>query len=262
MTRLGLLLSSVMALLLAPLPALAAGCFAVVAGTAPAVTPVAHSLAAAGEVELAFLGHASFLIETPGGVSIVTDYNGFNRPGFIPDIVTMNHAHPTHYTEFPDPGIKFVLRGWDSGNGIAHHDLRYGDVRIRNVPTNIRDGAGTEFAGNSIFVFEAAELCIAHLGHLHHTLTREHLAALGQVDVLLAPIDGAMTMSQTDMIEVIEQIKPPLVIPMHYFGPNVLQRFLARTGDRYPVHINPSPQVTLARAKLPKSTEILVLPGD
>ena len=80
--------------------------------------------------------------------------------------------------------------------------------------------------------------------------------------MLLAPIDGAYTLSHTDMIEVIEQIKPPLVIPMHYFGPSVLQRFLARTGDRYPVHVNPSPQVTIARAKLPKSTEILVLPGD
>jgi L-ascorbate metabolism protein UlaG (beta-lactamase superfamily) len=262
MARLGLLLSTFAALLLAPLPALAAGCFAAVAGMAPAVTPVSFRLAAAGEVEVAFLGHASFLIESPGGVSIVTDYNGFNRPGFIPDIVTMNHAHPTHYTEFLDPGIKFVLRGWDSGNGVAHHDLRYGDVRIRNVPTNIRDGGGTEFGGNSIFVFEVAELCIAHLSHLHHTLTPEHLAALGQVDVLLAPIDGAYTMSHTDMLEVIEQIKPPLVIPMHYFGPSVLQRFLARTGDRYRVRVNPSPQVALARAKLPKSTEILVLPGD
>jgi L-ascorbate metabolism protein UlaG (beta-lactamase superfamily) len=249
-------------LLLTPLSARAAGCFAAIAEAPTPIIKASLRVAAAGEVDLTFLGHASFLIESPGGVAIVTDYNGFNRPSFLPDIVTMNHAHPTHYTELVDPGVKFVLRGWDTGQGIAHHDVKYGDVRIRNVPTNIRDGGATEFGGNSIFVFEVADLCIAHLSHLHHTLTPEHLAALGQVDVLLAPIDGAYTMSQTDMIEVIEQIKPPLVIPMHYFGPSVLERFLARIGDRYPLRLNPSAHVALSRDKLPKTTEILVLPGD
>jgi len=255
-------LFSLLALLPMPGAALAAGCFAAMARTAPALVPAAFTLAAAGEVDLTFLGHASFLIESPAGVSIVTDYNGFNRPALVPDIVTMNHAHPAHYTELVDPRVKFVLRGWDTGQGVAHHDLKYGDARVRNVPTNIRDGGGTEFGGNSIFVFEVADLCIAHLGHLHHTLAPEHLAGLGRVDVLLAPIDGAYTLSHDDMIEVIEQIKPPLLVPMHYFGPSVLQRFIDRTGNRYPVHLNPSPQVALARDTLPKATEILVLPGD
>jgi hypothetical protein len=95
MTRLGLLLSSVTA----PLPAFAASCFAAVAGAAPMVMPASLRLAAAGEVALAFLGDASFLIESPGGVRIVTDDNGVDRPGLIPDIVTMNHAHPSHCTE-------------------------------------------------------------------------------------------------------------------------------------------------------------------
>ena len=243
-------------------PAQAAGCFATVAKGRSEVLPVALTTASVGAVDLTFLGHASFLIESPGGVRIVTDYNGFNRPALTPDIVTMNHAHPTHYTERLDPGIKYVLRGWDTGDGIAQHDLKYGDVRVRNVPTNIRNGGGTEFGGNSIFVFEVADLCIAHLSHLHHTLAPEHLAALGQVDVLLAPVDGAYTLSHADMIEVIEQLKPPLLIPMHYFAPSVLKRFLDRTEARYPVRINASAEVSLTRAALPKSTEILVLPGD
>ncbi|HXZ00052.1 MAG TPA: MBL fold metallo-hydrolase [Stellaceae bacterium] len=248
--------------LLASPPTLAAGCQATVAGTAPALLPAAFRPAAGGEVALTFLGHASFLIESPGGISIVTDYNGVNRPAFLPDIVTMNHAHATHYTDFVDPGIRHVLRGWDTGEGIPHYDLTEGDVHIRNVPTNIRDGTGTEFGGNSIFVFETADLCIAHLSHLHHTLTSEHLAALGAIDVLLAPVDGAYTLSHADMIEVIDQIKPPLVVPMHYFAPSVLQHFLARSGGRYPVHVNTSARVMLSRASLPKTTEILVLSGD
>jgi len=255
------IISALLLLLLAPVSARAAGCFAPVADARPGIIPAATRLADAGEVGLTFLGHASFLIESPGGASAVTDYNGYNGAGLVPDIVTMNHAHSTHYTELVDPGVKFVLRGWDTGRGIAHHDVKYRDMRVRNVPTNIRDGGGTEFGGNSIFIFEAADLCIAHLSHLHHSLTPEHLAALGAIDVMLTPVDGAYTLSHADVLEVIEQMKPPLVTPMHYFAPSVLRRFLDQAGGRYPVHLSPDPHVALSRAMLPKTTEILVLPG-
>ena len=70
--------------------------------------------------------------------------------------------------------IKHVLRGWNPNGGAANHDLTVGDVKIRNVPTNIRSWAGgTEIDGNSIFIFEVAGLCIGHLGHLHHELTAQ-----------------------------------------------------------------------------------------
>ena len=58
-------------------------------------------------VAISFLGHASFLVESPEGVRIVTDYNGMIGAPLTPDIVTMNNAHPTHYTEFIDPGVKY-----------------------------------------------------------------------------------------------------------------------------------------------------------
>jgi L-ascorbate metabolism protein UlaG (beta-lactamase superfamily) len=257
-----------MAIALAALPfaALAAesGCLAV-ARSAPPISPVSFGRTAvpSGHVGLTFLGHASFLIESPAGITAVTDYNGYIRPDFVPDIVTMNHAHSTHYTDFPDPGIKLVLRGWDPAGGVAHHDVAIGDMHIHNVPTNIRaDFGATEFAGNSIFVFDVAGLCIAHLGHLHHTLTPEHLAQLGPVDVLLVPVDGTYTLGHDDMIQVIESIRPALVVPMHYFSRRLLETFLALLGEHYPVRINASPATLLARADLPRRTEILVLPGN
>jgi L-ascorbate metabolism protein UlaG (beta-lactamase superfamily) len=215
-----------------------------------------------GHVGLTFLGHASFLIESPAGITAVTDYNGYIRPAALPDIVTMNHAHSTHYTDFPDPGIKLVLRGWDPAGGVPNRDVTLGDMHIHNVPTNIRDlGGGTEYAGNSIFVFDVADLCVAHLSHLHHTLTPQHLAQLGPVDVLLAPIDGVWTLSHDDLITVVEQIRPALIIPMHYFNQSILSTFLAKTGDRYPVRTSSSTGVVLSRAELPKRPEILVLSG-
>ena len=51
----------------------------------------------------------------------------------------MNNAHSTHYTDYSDPAIKHVLRGWDPGGGVALHDVTYRDVRVHNVPTNVRE---------------------------------------------------------------------------------------------------------------------------
>jgi L-ascorbate metabolism protein UlaG (beta-lactamase superfamily) len=214
-----------------------------------------------GQVGVTFLGHASFLIESPAGVTIVTDYNDLIRAPVTPDIVTMNNAHTTHYTDFVEPGVKIVLRGWDPAGGVARHQVEFRDVRIHNVPTNVRDFGGTRYNGNSIFVFETADLCLAHLGHLHHTLTDAHLTDLGPIDVVFVPVDGGFTLNQQDMITVLQQIKPKIVIPMHLFGPSTLERFLARLGDLYPIKRAPSATITLSRAELPAEPQLLVLPG-
>jgi len=222
-------------------------------------------LAAAGpesSVEITFLGHSSFLIESPTGVRIVTDYNDIIRAPVTPDIVTMNNAHPTHYSESVEPGVKYILRGWDPGGGVASHRIEYRDVRIHNVPTNVRELGGTRYNGNSIFAFDIADLCIAHLGHLHHTLTPAHLAELGTIDVVMVPIDGVWTLNQEEMIEVLQQIKPKIVIPMHISSRATLDKFLTRIGDLYTVRHAPGSAIRLARSELPEKPELIVLPSE
>jgi L-ascorbate metabolism protein UlaG (beta-lactamase superfamily) len=136
----------------------------------------------------------------------------------------------SHYTLHPDPGIKYVLHGWAEDEKPARIDVTYKDVRVRNVPTNIRtfDG-GTERHGNSIFIFEAANLCIAHLGHLHHTLTQQQLNEIGKIDAVMVPVDGNYTLDLEGMMEVLKSLKAPLMIPMHYFSSDTLERFLSGT---------------------------------
>lgn len=240
-----------------------ANCFPIAQAPATAVPtgfqPVA--LPNPGEVRLSFLGHSSFLIETPEGVTAITDYNGTVRASITPDIVTMNNAHSTHYTDFVDPEIEHVLRGWDPAGGTAIHDFTLRDMRVRNVPTNVRELGGTRYNGNSIFVFEIADLCIAHLGHLHHTLTDVHLGEIGYIDVLLVPADGSYTMAQELMVEVVRQIAPTLVIPMHYFSSHTLARFMALIEDSYQPIFSDTATVTLSSLKLPYH-KILVLPGS
>lgn len=214
------------------------------------------------QVGLTFLGHASFLIESPQGVTAVTDYSGANVPDRVPDIVTMNHAHISHYTDNPDPEIKYVLRGWDPKGGKAQIDMTYKDMRIRNVPTNIRDFAGgTIYNGNSIFIFEVGSLCIAHLGHIHHELLPTHLEAMGPIDVVLVPVDGAYTIDQPGMIEIMKKIGAPLAIPMHFFGPSTLSRFIDIASKDYKIVTSESPHVVLSRSTLPKEPTLMVLPG-
>ena len=214
------------------------------------------------EVRISFVGHSTFLIESAQGVRIATDYNDYFRPNVVPEIVTMNRAHDSHYSNFPDPGIKHLLRGWGPDGAPAQHDVTLADVRVRNIPTNTRDFAGgTTVYGNSMFVFEIAGLCIAHLGHLHHTLTLQQLSQLGQMDVVLVPVDGSFTMDLDGMVEVLKAIKAPLMIPMHYFSSYTLERFLTRVRDSFEIEHPTVASTVISRSTLPQSQKVLVLPG-
>jgi len=239
-------------------------CPGLVANRDPFSAPARFQLAALepDQVRLTYIGHATFLIESPQLVRIATDYNDYVRPPVLPDIATMNHAHPTHYTDNPDPGIKYVLRGWEQGDKPVPIDMSYKDVRVRNVFTNIRtyDG-GTEKYGNSIFVFEVANLCIVHLGHLHHTLTQQQLSEIGRPDVVLVPVDGNYTLDLDGMIEVLHALKAPLMVPMHYFSAWTLDRFLTRVRQEWEVEVSEVPSTLLSKTTLPQKPKVLVLPG-
>lgn len=214
-------------------------------------------------VRLHYIDHASFLIRTQGGLNAVTDFTGFIGPTtLIPDVVTMNHAHSTHWTPFPDPAIPHVLRGWGEtfGAGIDHH-LDLGEMLVRNVSTDIRSGwgAGSEPRGNSIFVFEVAGLCVGHLGHLHHVPNDEQFAALGRIDVLMVPVDGGFTMSLPDMIAVVQRLKSSVVLPMHWFSGASLDAFLLGMAGEFDVVEVGGPSIDLSLRDLPNRPTIKVL---
>ena len=240
----------------------ASECLAMAEGAA-AVQPAAYrpAVIAEDQVQLSYAGHSTFIIESHQGIRIATDYAGY-AGGIVPDVVTMNHAHNSHYTDFPDPAIKHVLRGWNPEGGPAHHDLQIGDVRIRNVTTDIRGGAyGRVADGNSIFVFEVAGLCIGHLGHLHHELTPAHVGMIGRLDIVLVPVDGGYTMAQVNMMQVLKDLKARIVIPMHYFGAATLARFIANARPDFDIERSQSPVALLSQATLPERPKVLVLPG-
>jgi len=245
-------------------PEMMQSCPGLIAARPSFVEPAGLRIAAleSDQARISYVGHSTFLIESPQLVRIATDYNDYVRPAVLPDIATMNHAHSTHYTLSPDPGIKYVLHGWVDDEKPARIDLQYKDVRVRNVPTNIRTFEGaTERHGNSIFIFEVANLCIAHLGHLHHTLTQQQLNEIGRVDIVLVPVDGSYTLDLEGMIEVLHALKAPLMIPMHYFSAYTLDRFLQRARQEWDVEVAEIPSLVASKASLPIKPKVLVLPG-
>jgi L-ascorbate metabolism protein UlaG (beta-lactamase superfamily) len=214
------------------------------------------------EVRLTFVGHATWLIESASGIRIATDYNDYIRPPVVPDIATMNRAHTSHYSTGPDPAIRHVLRGWNPQGGPAEHDLTLGDVRVRNVPTNIRDWAGGYIPyGNSVFIFEIAGMCIGHLGHLHHTLSDRQVARIGQLDVVMVAVDGSYTMDVAGVVETLRTLRARLILPMHYFDTYTLTRFLDRIRNDFPVEMGKEPTIVVSQATLPSKPKVLVLPG-
>src|ERR1700744_3383768 len=214
-------------------------CLAMAQGP-PRVTPVSlrRMSAKAEDVTITYAGHSTYYIDTPGGVRIATDFSGVYTTGRLPDVVTMNRAHSTHYTLFPDPRISHVLHGWNDDGSPARINERIGDVLIRNVTTDIRRYLGEDSGGemirdgNSIFIFEVAGLCIGHLGHLHVPLDDSHLAAIGRLDIAMVPIDESSPRSLDGISEVTRRLRASVVLPMHRFA-TPREELRPRIGQRF-----------------------------
>ena len=239
------------------------------ANAPPRAVPVSYRRVAAkaDEVAITYAGHSTYYIDTPGGIRIATDYNGVYQTGRLPDIATMNRAHATHYTLFPDPRIPHVLHGWGENGQAAHYGMRIGDVYIRNVTTDIRrywgEDSGGEMIrdGNSIFIFEVAGLCIGHLGHLHVKLDDSHFAAIGRLDIVMVPIDGTYTMSLDGISEITRRLRAAVVLPMHRFA-TPLDEFMRLIGQQFEIDRRGGERtLRISRDTLPGTPTVIILDG-
>jgi L-ascorbate metabolism protein UlaG (beta-lactamase superfamily) len=238
------------------------------ANAPPRAVPVSlrRAAAKADEVAITYAGHSTYYIDTPAGIRIATDYNGAYRIGRLPDIVTMNRAHSTHYTLFPDPKIAHVLHGWGDDGQAAHIEEHIGDVYIRNVTTDIRrywgEGSGGEMIkdGNSIFIFEVAGLCIGHLGHLHTRLDESQFAAIGRLDIVMVPIDGTYTMSLDGVSEITKRLRASVVLPMHRFA-TPLDEFMRLIGQQFEIDQRAERTLRISRETLPPTPVVIILDG-
>ncbi len=160
-------------------------------------------------------GQACFKIQDkvgPEGVTVVTDpfhkEIGLKVLNFEADIVTVSHQHPDHNNVGALRGQPFVI------DCAGEYDFK--GVLIEGIDSFHDDKGGSERGSNIIYRFEIDDLSVAHLGDLGHILDNAQLEKLVGTDILLVPVGGKYTLDAKKAVEVISQIEPRLVIPMHY----------------------------------------------
>jgi L-ascorbate metabolism protein UlaG (beta-lactamase superfamily) len=212
---------------------------------------------ALGSYFLQWYGHSSFLIHSGSQTKVVADPNFNVTPGIQADAITISNDHFTHNNTGAVTGNPVILRGITFKQTWQPVRTSVKDITIVNIPSQRSANWGA--IANSIFVYEMGSLCLAHLGNIGHLLTEEQVKVLQRVDIMMIPIDAMTNLGFEDVVKVIDQVKPPIVIPMHYDVARQAELFAAFAMAHYPIKRLAVSQLTLNRSMLPKATEIYVL---
>jgi L-ascorbate metabolism protein UlaG (beta-lactamase superfamily) len=171
-------------------------------------------------MKLTYYGHAMFRLESDGSTIVIDPYDakvGYPIPEVSATAVTVSHEHGDHSNVAAVKGQPKVIRGLkDGGKDWADVRDRVGPIAVSAVATYHDTSGGQDRGKNTIFIFEAEGIRIAHAGDLGHRLTDEQVSALGQLDVLMLPVGGHFTCGPTEAEQVVDQLRPRVVIPMHY----------------------------------------------
>ena len=209
-------------------------------------------------MKIKWLGHASFLITADSGVRIITDpyesndklrYGNINESA---DIATVSHDHFDHGNVAAVKGNPSVVKG----------DAEVKGLKFKGLATFHDAAGGKERGKNTIICFEVDGVRVCHFGDLGHELTAEQAAEIGPVDVLLLPVGGFYTIDAVVASRVAEQLKPRVVIPMHFrnnrcdFPIAGVEEFLRGKND---VAQPDASEVEFKAGALPSPTRITVL---
>ncbi len=214
-------------------------------------------------MKIKWYGHAAFLITSDKGIKIITDpyesgaYGGALGYGKIndrADIALTSHDHLDHNDTKNLPGSPQVIKepGTKTLKGIS----------FKGIETYHDTSKGSERGKNIIFCFSVDEIDICHLGDLGHTLSEKEVKEIGNVDLLLIPVGGYFTIDHKEAQKVSDQLKPKILIPMHYktdkcgLPISPLNDFLKGKTN---VKLAKTSEVTLNKKEFPREMEILVL---
>jgi L-ascorbate metabolism protein UlaG (beta-lactamase superfamily) len=211
-------------------------------------------------MKIKYLGHATFVITSNKGVKIITDpyetgpdltYGEITESA---DIVTVSHYHHDHGNVAAVKGNPEVVNraGRSEAKGIDFNGI-----------ASYHDEAGGSLRGDNIlFCFEMDGVRVCHLGDLGHRLDDKQVKEIGSIDVLLIPVGGVYTIDAKVATEVCDQLKPRVIIPMHYktekglAGISGVEGFLSGKAN---VSRPDSSQAEFKPGELPATVQIIVL---
>ncbi len=214
-------------------------------------------------MKIKWYGHAAFLITSEQGTKIIIDpyepgaFGGQLSYGKISDqadIVITSHDHADHNYTKDLPGAPQLVKG--TGTKTIK------GISMKGIPTYHDPSNGSERGANTIFTLKIDNIQVCHLGDLGHLLSEKELAEVGPVDILLTPVGGYFTIDPKEATRVVDQIKPKVVIPMHFktakcgFPIAPVEDFLkGKTSSKRPK----SSEATFNQSTLPKQMEVVVL---
>ena len=168
-------------------------------------------------MKVKWLGHACFLITSGAGVRIVTDpYTVGGGIKYAPiteaaDVVTVSHDHSDHNNVSAVQGKPEVVKG--SGTRTIK------GIEFRGVATHHDTSQGKDRGLNTVFCFTVDNMSLCHLGDLGHMLDRGQVSEIGAIDILFVPVGGFYTIDAPLASQICAQLKPRVVIPMHFRTP-------------------------------------------
>ena len=230
----------------------------IVEGDDPLFVPAA----VLGFLEIKWFGHSFFQITSGSGTKVITDpfgAMGYPIPEVWPHIVTVGREHRNHNNVELAKGSPIVLRGLKEGTSEWNDiHLTFRDVLIYNVPVHQRGYMEYERSlKGAAFVFEMDGMCILHAGDISEPFNEDQLQFIGHIDVLMVPIGGTYTAGPREAKQIIDQLKPKIVLPMHYWYQQSTLEFF--TGGPYPSRFLNTNSFIVNKDALPPATEIYVL---
>lgn len=208
-------------------------------------------------MDITWLGHSCFRIKGSQAVVITDPFppdSGYTLGKPTANIVTVSHQHPSHSYIQGVGGEPRIIRG--------PGEYEISGILIIGIATFHDTQKGQTRGKNTAYIMEIDGISVCHLGDLGHVLTSEQVEEIGDVDVLLLPVGGVSTINAAMAAEVIRQLEPEAVVPMHYKTPSLsreldpVEIFLKEMGmDK----IEPRPKLTLSKSNLPLSTQIFLL---
>lgn len=247
----------------------AAGTPTITANPNPIVSTPSANPVTMPTARLQWLGHSTFVLTSSQGAKILIDpvnnSTGYTiTPQSGVDVVTVSHEHGDHNNVAMATGnSSLILRGLTTGGrGWNPIDQTVKSVRIRTVASYHDNTSGTQRGRNTITVFEVDGLRIVHLGDLGHTLSPETISDIGTPDVIMIPVGGFYTTDAAAATTVIDQLKPKIVIPMHYKTPKNSPTWPGGTVDAFLVGKNVqrvnNTTINLSKNTLPAQTTVMI----
>jgi L-ascorbate metabolism protein UlaG (beta-lactamase superfamily) len=208
-------------------------------------------------MEISWLGHSCFRIKGSHATIITDPYPptlGYSLGKPTARIVTVSHQHPGHsYVQGVGGEPRLVT-------GPGEYEIS--GVLIIGIATFHDGEKGRKRGKNTVYLMQVDEVSVCHLGDLGHVLTAEQVEELGDVDVLLLPVGGVSTINASMAAEVVRQIEPKVVVPMHYktealsWELEPVERFLKEIGVE---QVASQPKLSFTRSSLPAATQVFLL---